>query len=150
MSNRQPPSSYNPSPEAPFNNSAYSDDDYQIAEFEDMNDNDVIYVRWSVPDKQAYMYSELDRPTQWVHKNWTIKKTIEVGLGMGHRIEEYDFDIPTNFVIIHRERLDDHGEATINSLDPDNDIEWLNIERILDSRWNSYAANKIMFICSLR
>jgi len=68
MSNRQPPSSYNPSPEAPFNNSAYSDDDYQIAEFEDMNDNDVIYVRWSVPISRRTCTRILIGLTQWVHE----------------------------------------------------------------------------------
>ena len=150
MSNYQNHSRYDPSPEAPINNCAYSDTDYQIAEFEDMNDNDIIYVRWSVPHHRAYMYSELDRPTQWVHNNWTIRKTIEVGLGMGHRVDEYDFEIPTNFVTIHREMLDDSGEATIITLDPDNDIDWLKIEGVLDSHWNSYAANKIMFMCSVR
>ena len=137
-------------PPAPSNNCAYDDNDYQIAEFEDMNDNDIIYVRWSVPHQRAYMYSDLDRPTQWVHNNWTIRKTIEVGLGMGHRVEDYDFEIPTNFVTVHREMLDNQGDATITTLDPDNDVDWLNIERILDSEWNSYAANKIMFMSSVR
>lgn len=152
MSHRQNPhpSSYNLSPEAPINNSAHSDSDYQIAEFDDQNDEDTIYVRWSAVHKRAYMYSELDRPTQWVLPNWTIRKTIEVGMGMGQCVDEYDFEVSSNFIIIHRERLDQEENPIMVTHDPDNDDDWISIQRILNCTWEPYAANKIMFIFNVR
>ena len=123
----------------------------KIAEFNDLNDNDLIYVRWSVPHERAYMYSELDRPTQWVHPHWTIRKTIQIGMGMGQRVENYEFDIEDAFTIEHRERVDPNdGLSEFVILYSDNDVDFLKIERILNSRWNSYAANKICFSFQVR
>ena len=141
----QNPSTYSPSPEAPDDDDDYSDQDYKIAEFTDLNDNDIIYVRWSVPDQMAYMYSVLDRPTQWVLPHWTIRKTIQVGMGMGHRVDEYDFEIEDIFEIEHRERLGNDGLPETVYLNPDIDSEYLKIERILGRKWNCYATNKICF-----
>jgi len=146
----QNPSTYSPSPEAPSDDDHYSDSDYKIAVFNDFNDNDIIYVRWSVPHQMAYMYSILDRPTQWVLPNWTIRKTIKVGMGMGHRVDEYDFDIEDVFEIEHRERLGNDGLPEIVFLNPDIDSEYLKIERILGRKWNCYAANKICFDFQVR
>jgi len=151
MSNSQTPSLSNLSPEAPEDDDEFSPSDYKIAEFNDLNDNDLIYVRWSVPHERAYMYSELDRPTQWVHPHWTIRKTIEIGMGMGQRVENYEFDIEDAFTIEHRERVDPNdGLSEFVILYSDNDVDFLKIERILNSRWNSYAANKICFSFQVR
>ena len=150
MSNRHPLSTYSPSPEAPNDDDAFSASDYKIAEFTDLNDSDLIYVRWSVPHERAYMYSELDRPTQWVHNNWTIRKTIEVGMGMGHRVDEYEFDVEGVFTIEHRERLATNGIPELVFLHADNDVDYLKIERILSLKWNCYAVNKICFSFQVR
>ena len=147
----QPHSSSNLSPEAPHDDDFYSDSDYIVAEFNDLNDNDHVYVRWSVPHGRAYMYSILDRPTQWVHSDWTIRKTIEVAMGMGQRVNHYEFDIEDLFSIEHRERVDPtDGLCEFVFLYPDNDIDYLKIDRILNGRWNSYAANKICFSFKVR
>jgi|688.fasta_scaffold46121_3 hypothetical protein len=132
-------------PVAPEDEDVFSPQDYKIAEFNDLNDNDLIYVRWSVPHGRAYMYSNLDRPTQWVGADWTIRRTIDVGMGMGRLVDEYDFEIEDIFSIEHRERLADDGMSEFVFLHADNDVDSLKIERILNSRWNSYAANKICF-----
>ena len=150
MSNRQNRSSYIPSPEAPENDNAHSDEDYQIAEFDDQNDGDTIHIRWSVLHGKAYMYSDLDRPTQWVDAGWTIRKTIEVGMGMGHQVDEYDFEISTNFVTVHREQLNQENDPIMDTLNPDKDEDWYMIERILNCTWGPYAANKIIFFFSVR
>ena len=136
-------------PLAPRNNSAYSDQDYQLVEFEDLNDGDVIYVRWSVEHQRAYMYSTLDRPTQWVH-DWTIRKTVEIGMGpnLRPRLAFDAYDIEGNFVTVHRELLDEDGDPTIVTLDAD--YEHDEVEKILDHKLESYAANKIMFMFSVR
>ena len=140
-------------PLAPRNNSAYSDQDYQLAEFEDLNDGDMIYVRWSVEHQRAYMYSTLDRPTQWVH-DWTIRKTVEIGMGpnLGRRAAFDAYDIEGNFVIIHRERLDDDDEAIMESLDPWNSQNGhrQRVNETLDQTWHSSAANKIMYMFNVR
>jgi len=138
-----------PPPVAPRNNSAYSDQDYQLAEFEDLNDGDVIYVRWSVEHQRAYMYSTLDRPTQWVH-DWTIRKTVEIGMGpnLRPRLAFDAYDIEGNFVIIHRELPDADGDPTMVTLDAD--YEHDEVEKYLDHKMESYAANKIMFMFSVR
>ena len=138
-----------PPPLAPRNNSAYSDQDYQLAEFEDLNDGDVIYVRWSVQHQRAYMYSTLDRPTQWVH-DWTIRKTVEIGMGpnLRPRLAFDAYDIEGNFVIIHRELPAADGDPTMVTLDAD--YEHDEVEKILDHKMESYAANKIMFMFSVR
>lgn len=150
MSNHRPLSTYSLSPEAPDDDDDYSNQDYKIAEFTDLNDGDIIYVRWSVQHQKAYMYSILDSATQWVLPIWTIKKTIEVGMGMGHRIEEYDFDTEDVFSIEHRERLAEDGGSEFVFLYPDSDADYLKIERILGSTWNSYAANKICLVFQVR
>ena len=138
-----------PPPLAPRNNSAYSHQDYQLAEFEDLNDGDVIYVRWSVEHQRAYMYSTLDRPTQWVY-DWTIRKTVEIGMGpnLGRRLTFDAYDIEANFVIVHRELPDEDGDPTIVTLDAD--YEHDEVEKYLDHKIESYAANKIMFMFSVR
>jgi len=149
--NNLPSSISNPSPDAPDDDDEYSDQDYKIAEFTDLNDNDMIYVRWSVPHQRAYMYSVLDTATQWVLPNWTIRKTIEVGMGMGHRVDEYEFEIEDVFAIEHRERVDPNdGLSEFVVLHPDIDNDYLKIERILSRKWNCYAANKIMFEFQVR
>jgi hypothetical protein len=135
-------------PDAPLTDYEYSDTDYKIAEFEDLNDGDIIYVRWSVAHQQAYMYSDLDRPTQWVLPHWTIRRTIEIGLGM-NRDGEW-FNVDSNLVIIHRERPDQAGDPQMETLDPDNDADWVKIEDILKQTWNSYGGNKIMVMFSVR
>lgn len=135
-------------PQAPLNNDHYSDTDYKISEFDDLNDEDTIYVRWSSEHQRAYMYSDLDRPTQWVYQNWTIRRTIEIGLGMD--LEGEWFDVESNFVMIHRERLEPNGDSQMDVLNPDNDDDWNKIEAVLNSNWNSYAANKIMLMFSVR
>ena len=137
-----------PPPVAPQDNCYYSDIDYKIAEFEDLNDDDIIYVRWSVAHQQAYMYSDLDRPTQWVLPHWTIRRTIEIGLGRD-RAGEW-FDIDSQFVLVHRERPDRDGDPQMETLDPDNDADWIKIENILGQTWNSYGGNKIMALFSAR
>lgn len=154
MSNRQNSLSYNPSPNAPDNDDDYSEQDYQIAEIDDQNDGDVIYVRWSVPHQQAYMYSVVDRPTQWVHHNWTIRKTIEIGLGPSMRAGETFLieNMTSNFVIVHRERVDDDDEAIMESLDPWNSQNGhrQRVNETLDQTWHSSAANKIMYMFNVR
>ena len=150
MNRRPNRSSYNRSPEAPEDPTYSTDEDYPIAEFEDLNDEDTIYVRWSAPHQRAYMYSELDRQTQWAHKEWTIRKTIEVGLGMGQIVDEYDFDIPSTFVIVHNEMLDETGNPTMDTLNPDNDVDWIQVETILNRTWDSYGANNIMLMFNVR
>jgi hypothetical protein len=150
MNNPQTLSSYNLSPEAPDDDDHYSDQDYKIAEFKDLNDNDVIYVRWSVLHSRAYMYSDLDAATQWVLPHWKIRKTIEVGMGMGHRVGEYEFEFEGVFIIEHRERLAADGLSELETLYHDNDVDYHKIERILDEKWDGYAANKIWFDFSVR
>lgn len=137
-----------PPPAAPQDNCYYTDIDYKIAEFEDLNDDDIIYVRWSVAHQQAYMYSDLDRPTQWVLPHWTIRRTIEIGLGMNREGEWFDID--SQFVLVHRERLDQDGDPQMETLDPDSDADWATIEDILKQTWNSYGGNKIMAMFSVR
>jgi len=134
-------------PVAPQRNDYYSDEDYNLAEFEDLNDGDIIYVRWSVEHQRAYMYSTLDRPTQWVY-DWTIRKTVEVGMGQNLRAPFDAYDIEGSFVTIHRELLDEDGNPTIVALDAD--YEHDDVEKILDHKIESYAANKIMFMFSVR
>lgn len=139
-------------PEAPECDSDFSQNDYAIANFEDMNDDDDIYVRWSVAHQRAYMYSRLDRPTQWVQDHWTLRKTIEVGLGYSWSGDEaFDIrDMPSNFVIIHREMLDADGEVTMERLDPDTPNDAARINEILDSPMSCPAPNKIMYMFSVR
>ena len=136
-------------PVAPQRNDDYNDEDYQLAEFEDLNDGDMIYVRWSVQHQRAYMYSTLDRPTQWVY-DWTIRKTVEVGMGQNLRARGgFDaYDIEGSFVTDHRELPDEDGNPTIVALDAD--YEHDDVEKILDHKIESYAANKIMFMFSVR
>lgn len=139
-------------PEAPDFDSDFSHNDYVIANFEDMNDDDDVYVRWSVAHQRAYMYSRLDRPTQWVQDHWTLRKTIEVGLGYSWSGDEaFDIrDMPSNFVIIHREMPDANGEATIEHLDPYIPGDAARVNEILDRPMSCPAPNKIMYMFSVR
>lgn len=139
-------------PEAPELDSDFSQNDYAIANFEDMNDDDDIHVRWSVEHQRAYMYSRLDRPTQWVQDHWTLRKTIEVGMGYSWSSDEaFDIrDMPSNFVIIHREIPDDDGTPTMEHLDPYTPNDAVRINEILDYPMSSPAANKIMYMFSVR
>ena len=66
-------------------------------------------------------------------------------MGMGHRVDEYDFEIEDIFEIEHRERLGNDGLPETVYLNPDIDSEYLKIERILGRKWNCYATNKICF-----
>lgn len=54
------------------------------------------------------------------------------------------YDIDGSFVIIHRELPDEDGDPTIVTLDAD--YEHDEVEKILDHKIESYAANKIMFM----
>ena len=142
----------NDPPEAPDFDSDFSHNDYVIANFEDMNDDDDVYVRWSVAHQRAYMYSRLDRPTQWVQDHWTLRKTIEVGLGYSWSGDEaFDIrDMPSNFVIIHREMPDANGEATMEHLDPYIPGDAARVNEILDRPMSCPAPNKIMYMFSVR
>jgi hypothetical protein len=137
-------------PPAPEDNAEFSREDYAIAEFEDLNDGDTIYVRWSATDQRAYIYSKLDRPTQWV-RGWTLRKTI--GVGLGHDFadaENFDIDdIDSSFAIIHREMPDANGSATIEMLNPENPMDALRINDMLDSPMSCPAANKILYMFSV-
>lgn len=135
-------------PPAPLYNNDYSDTDYQVAIFEDLNDGDTVYVRWSSAHQQAYMYSDLDRPTQWVSPNWTIRRTIEIGLGMDREGEW--FEIESNFVVIHRERPHPDGTPQMDVLNPDVDADYVKINDIIGQKWNSYTANKILLMFNVR
>lgn len=131
MNNRLPPP-----PEAPGNRNFYSDNDYQIGEFDDEHDGDLVYVRWSVRRNRAYMYSELDRPTQWVGQDWTIRQTVGIGLG---KSLDYMPTVVGNILYIHREMPDERGRPTHQTIeDPDE------IEDILDRRWEEYTPNRIL------
>ena len=123
-------------PQAPHDNDIYSDNDYLVGEFDDERDGDVVYVRWSVQHNRAYMYSVLDRPTQWVGQDWTIRQTVGIGLGMSI---DYIPTIIGEILFIHREMLDEDGEPTQQEIeDPDE------IENILDRRWVDYTPNRII------
>jgi hypothetical protein len=125
-----------PPPIAPDDSNFYSDNDYLVGEFDDERDGDVIYVRWSVRHNRAYMYSVLDRPTQWVGQDWTIRQTIGIGLGMS---VNYLPTVVGGILYIHREMLNDNGGPTHQDIeDPDE------IEDILDRRWEDYIPNRIV------
>jgi len=125
-----------PPPQAPIDHDFYSDNDYLVGEFDDEHDEDVIYVRWSVPHNRAYMYSILDRPTQWVNQDWTIRQTVGIGLGMSI---DYMPTIIGSIMYIHREILDADGDPTHQDIqDPEE------IENILDRQWKDYTPNHIV------
>lgn len=125
-----------PPPEAPSDRNFYSDNDYQVGEFDDDNDGDLVYVRWSVRHNRAYMYSELDRPTQWVGQDWTIRQTVGIGLG---KSLDYIPNIIRGILFIHREMPDENGQPTNQDiLDADE------IEDILDGQWEDYTPNRIV------
>jgi hypothetical protein len=125
-----------PPPIAPDDSNFYSDNDYLVGEFDDERDGDVIYVRWSVRHNRAYMYSVLDRPTQWVGQDWTIRQTIGIGLGMS---VNYLPTVVGGILYIHREMLNDNGDPTHQDIeDPDE------IEDILDRQWEDYIPNRIV------
>ena len=125
-----------PPPEAPGNRNFYSDKDYQIGEFDDEHDGDLIYVRWSVHYNRAYMYSELDRPTQWVGRDWTIRQTVGIGLG---KSLDYMPTVVGSILYIHREMPDAHGNPTHQNIEDHDEIE-----EILDRRWEEYTPNRIL------
>lgn len=125
-----------PPPNAPDDPSFYSDNDYKIGEFDDENDDDLIYVRWSVNHNRAYMYSELDRPTQWVGEDWTIRQTIGIGLG---KTIDYIPTIIRGILYIHREMPDERGRPTHQDIE-----NYDEIEDVLDRRWEEYTPNRIV------
>jgi hypothetical protein len=125
-----------PPPIAPDDPNFYSDNDYKVGEFDDEHDGDVIYVRWSVHHNRAYMYSVLDRPTQWVGQDWTIRQTVGIGLG-----KSIDY-IPTvvgNILCIHREMPDENGRPTNQDIVNEDEIE-----DVLDRKWEDYTPNRIV------
>jgi hypothetical protein len=109
--------------------------DYAVADFVDLNDDDDIHVRWDNYRKQAYMFSTLDVNSQWIGRNWTIRRTIEIGLG--HQSEGEWFDVE-EMCIYHNDRMsaDGHPDITLPS-----DIE---VQQMLMHTWDSYAANRIV------
>lgn len=126
-----------PPPIAPDDPSFYSDNDYKVGEFDDEHDGDLIYVRWSVHHNRAYMYSVLDRPTQWVGQEWTIRQTVGIGLGMS--IDYIPTVVGGGILCIHREMPDENGLPTNQDIVNEDEIE-----DVLDRRWEDYTPNRIV------
>jgi hypothetical protein len=124
-------------PPARFDDDDDADDqyDYAIADFMDLNDDDDIHVRWDADRKQAYMFSTLDVNSQWIGRDWTIRKTIEVGLG--HQTNGQWIDVQEMY-LYHNDRRDEEGNAEV---DFPNDLA---VHQILSHTWDSYAANHIV------
>jgi hypothetical protein len=126
-----------PPPIAPDDPNFYSDNDYKVGEFDDEHDGDLIYVRWSVHHNRAYMYSVLDRPTQWVGQDWTIRQTVGIGLGMS--IDYMPTVVGGGILCIHREMPDENGLPTNQDIVNEDEIE-----DVLDRRWEDYTPNRIV------
>lgn len=109
--------------------------DYALADFTDLNDDDDIHVRWDNYRKQAYMYSTLDVNSQWIGRNWTIRRTIEIGLG--HHTEGEWIDVEEMY-LYHNDRKDEDGNTELTF---PTDLE---VHQILGHTWDSYAANHIV------
>jgi hypothetical protein len=124
-------------PVAPDDPNFYSDNDYKVGEFDDEHDGDLIYVRWSVHHNRAYMYSVLDRPTQWVGQDWTIRQTVGIGLGMS--IDYMPTVVGGGILCIHREMPDENGLPTNQDIVNEDEIE-----DVLDRRWEDYTPNRIV------
>jgi hypothetical protein len=124
-------------PIAPDDPNFYSDNDYKVGEFDDEHDGDLIYVRWSVHHNRAYMYSVLDRPTQWVGQDWTIRQTVGIGLGMS--IDYMPTVVGGGILCIHREMPDENGLPTNQDIVNEDEIE-----DVLDRRWEDYTPNRIV------
>jgi hypothetical protein len=124
-------------PIAPDDPNFYSDNDYKVGEFDDEHDGDLIYVRWSVHHNRAYMYSVLDRPTQWVGQEWTIRQTVGIGLGMS--IDYIPTVVGGGILCIHREMPDENGLPTNQDIVNEDEIE-----DVLDRRWEDYTPNRII------
>lgn len=82
------------------------------------------------------MYSYLDRPTQWVGHDWTIRQTVGIGLG---KTLDYIPTVIRGILYIHREMPDEEGKPTHQDIENEDEIE-----DILDRRWEDYTPNRIV------
>lgn len=117
-----------------------NDDEYIVALFRDLHDNDNITITWNCHNQQAYIHSSND-PERQSCADRTISETIRWAMGRDREDVPYTL---IDFYILHNERMDADGDEEIEF--PGHGV----VLDIIQHRWVDYAVNRIQLGFKIR